>query len=793
MALTSSYSGRGLDFFSSCDIACKKAVRLLSERSAQGSWKSLSRLAKRDLSLVHELPLQAMNDKLKKYPFVDPTPFDELLTAVDKVANIVSTSKSIEDDLEVVARFECQIPLKLRELQTMTRPFLEVDGIHSVEGVDAITAEIVRCLLKLHNLVKVWEWTLTCHLKELANAGFAARHFEQRVTALAGLCATAELSVFEASQRLRLQRSDTHAFKVPEAEIDAICQRLPDLAQERLFKGSCSARLEHGANPKFGEEDAQGINSIPGLEEVRAEALQWWWDQGFASAAPCRILAAAIWNHMRQSGLHPDPWVAEHLPLLLHEIYGVQMSCDTFMNNFLLKLGGYIASNNVEVPIGQGLPLLTDVNRTAESLLRFVRQWCKLSTELKEEAASTQNQDSFKKKSVKRASKFKMDTFLDAMTQTGHSVNDVIELLEGAKRIEDHVLRVPASEQRYRVDADMIIRWELLTRRNQDLQENIPISDRDKGPYITLPTLITEDDLKAVWRGLYHDGASFLVNSEVYHAAKEKYFMNEDDSEEEELVHLSSGDDVSDFFGFKLIEAHQDLDSSSRPSLFLSFLRGENTLTSRRQLPGLPALPWCLGTDPRNTMVLDLEAQGLAPFHCILKKAAAQERRVCIAPLHGDRGESYIVLPMYQPIQVRDGYHLRCHDWLFELNIEHDYETNTSALTIMTEDGTSFQSPFEGCHIGVGTLSRKRPYQPAFPTAKMVLTSRTEKMQEVHLVFLYEPPTNRWTVVNHCPDERGGLMVLSTGTSYPLSLGLRVRLGPLLLECALDEQFVEEE
>lgn len=120
-----------------------------------------------------------------------------------------------------------------------------------------------------------------------------------------------------------------------------------------------------------GFQAIQSPEAVPNMMEARTEALQWWYNQGFDSAVPTRILSAAL----RKQLVDFDPWVAEMMPRTLVRIYGSYMDCDTFMNRFLLQFGGYTSGNNVEVPRGQGLPLLSNLGRVAESLLAFLQHW----------------------------------------------------------------------------------------------------------------------------------------------------------------------------------------------------------------------------------------------------------------------------------------------------------------------------------------------------------------------------------------------------------------------------------
>jgi len=314
--------------------------------------------------------------------------------------------------------------------------------------------------------------------------------------------------------------------------------------------------------------------------------------------------------------------------------------------------------------------------------------------------------------------------------------------------------------------------------------ERLQKHDRDLGPYIKLDPQ-DEGELTRAWDGLFREDAYWLFNPVVLAAAKAniKATIAVSDSEEENVVALVEQDDVSNYFGLSLVDAPPELDQTA----LVSFLRRQDMMTSRRCLQGLPALPWCLGSDSRNTLVLDGSAQGVRRFHCVLKKSKTQAQRVSLVPVDS-RAKSFIVLPKYQPFQVRDGDRFVCHGWSCEVQLERDSETNTTHLVLLTEDGQRFEAPLDGCHVGAGAASLQQKMQPAFPTAKFVVDDPGHDIAQVHLAFCYDQPMNRWTVVDHSRHPRGALLALKAGVAYPLSHGLHLLFGPMLLKCDLDSQ-----
>ncbi|CAE8586146.1 unnamed protein product, partial [Polarella glacialis] len=104
--------------------------------------------------------IEAVHDWIQSVtrPYWLPEALEQVVALGAKTSRGPTSARAYEDDdeleLEQLARFEYQIPMKLRELQVMVRPFLEVRSSHYIEGVDAITSELVRGLLHIHQIVK---------------------------------------------------------------------------------------------------------------------------------------------------------------------------------------------------------------------------------------------------------------------------------------------------------------------------------------------------------------------------------------------------------------------------------------------------------------------------------------------------------------------------------------------------------------------------------------------------------------------------------------------------------------
>lgn len=386
-----------------------------------------------------------------------------------------------------------------------------------------------------------------------------------------------------------------------------------------------------------------------------------------------------------------------------------------------------------------------------------------------------------------------MSSFMDRIQETGHSAKEVVALLEGARPIPSHVLTVPVPLERYRIDTEMTRRWELVTDQYGDLKELMQAHHRDLGPYVHLRLDQPEqwaEHLKSQPREAW-----CLVNPDIVKKAAKGYVIEDEDSDDdeeddtfEELKDPGAPRDVSDSFGLRLVEWPEELGAgaSCTASTFVRFFSEEGYLVSRFHLQGLPKLPWLFGSDERNTIIMDIPGTGtgIAPFHCIFQRSNVQPLRACIVPLGDPMAQSYIICPKYQPLQVQNGDRLVCHEWMFQLRIEPTENAHVSALSLLTDEGVVYKVPFEGCHVGAGNRSRQLENQPTFPSAKFALTHRLKDMAAVHLAFHFSPPMNRWTLVDHSPNPLGALLLLQPGVAYPLSEGLRVKLGPVVLEVA---------
>merc|ERR1712032_1570670 len=107
---------------------------------------------------------------------------------------------------------------------------------------------------------------------------------------------------------------------------------------------------------------------------------------------------------------------------------------------------------------------------------------------------------------------------------------------------------------------------------------------------------------------------------------------------------------------------------------------------------------------------------------------------------------------------------------------------HSSSLSLLSDEGTTFDVPMEGCHVGAGNRSKQTKFQPSFPQHKLALKHRLKDMAAIHMAFFYHMPTNRWTLVDHAPDPLGTLLLLKSDTAFHLSEGMRVKLGPVVLE-----------
>lgn len=814
---------------------------------------SLQQQILRDVEFLSNMPLQTLNDRLKKYPFVDPQPFDELLSEIlnsvlewlqwvtntDFIVEVChsvgtatlasiaqsngtpkpaipltgqksATNRDQIDEVLELAKYAYPMPLKLRDLQMMIRPFMEVRSHHHIVGLDAIISELVKGLLRLYHTVKGWDDAMVGHIDQLAQA--CLEDEPKRIVAICELCACMEMDVFEAS--FRLSHIDKEKFLITPSALEVICQKLPLFQDQWTLKGPPAAGPGSGGfslsvfekgvrkHPRDIEERPHSTNqhhTWNAWQEVRAEALMWWREQKFTGGVQTRILASALLTYLADHGLHPDPHMADMLPRVLQSLFSVSISCKAFMNRFLLLVGGYTDTNGVEVLAGYGLPLQSNIPRCAESLLVFMRNWsegvaARLDDDIGEFASAT-NRGSTQRVSVvlhdvSRASEFNMLEFMDQIAGPKHSVREVVDMLEGATPIPEHVLKAPVEDKRYRVDDKTVRHWELSTKLHHDLIEALDEHHRDLGPYVHID-LEKPDGLQAAWGGkAAKRSETTLINPDIAAAARKGYDMRDSDSEDNELDSppQDANGPLSDRFGLRLVQFPKEVGSGeSSESTFVRYFSQDGRLVSRDYLQGLPSLPWSFGHDERNTIIIDVPGSGLASFQCLFAHCKAQPNRPCLIPMGGPMAPTYIVCPKYQPLQVQNGDRLVCHQWNFELRILPT-GLHMSTLFLLSDEGDSFEVPTDGCHVGAGNRSRQSPNQPSFPKTKFALKHRLKNMAAVHMAFHYHAPTNRWTLVDHSPEPDGTLLLLKTGTAYPLSHGLRVMLGPVVLETVIKHQ-----
>mmetsp|Transcript_90995 Transcript_90995/g.167082 ORF Transcript_90995/g.167082 Transcript_90995/m.167082 type:complete len:871 (+) Transcript_90995:70-2682(+) len=851
---------RGLDFFVGCESICQQIRDHVSRSQGETATASLQQGVLRDIEFLHNMPMQTLNDRLKKYPFVDPQPFDwlltEILTAVlewlqwitnplwivevahcvgdatkdsenndsdngqrfspvSNMSGLMSAQKKARganqdgiDEAIELGKFSYPMPLKLRDLQMMIRPFMETRSHHHILGLDAIVSELIRGLLRLYHTVKGWDEALVGHIDNLAHANLEDE--SKRIVAICELCACMEMDVFEASHRLH--HIDREKFNISPSSLEVICQKLPLFQDQWILKGPPIGGPGNGgfsldmfekgvrkhARDLMSDDHYRSSSrhnnggSWSPWQEVRAEALMWWRQQHFTGGVQTRILASALLTYLADHGLHSDPHMAEMLPRVLQTLFNVSISCKAFMNKLLLLLGGYTDTDGVQVQRGYGLPLKSNVPRCAESLLVFMRQWSedlehhRFASIIAAGEKSMEKRVSARSQSVKRASEFNLEQFLEHISGPKHSVREVIDMLEGATPIPDSVLNVKADDRRYRIDEKTERAWELKVELHNDLLEVLDEHHRDLGPYVHID-FEQPETLQTLSGGKAQEGT--IINPELAAAARKEYSMEDSDSDSDVEIpqDRSKPMKLSDVFGLRLAQFPPKVGAGeSSKSTFVRFFSKGGRLISRRHMNGLPPLPWSFGSDERNTIIIDMPGadDGLAPFHCLFTQSKAQPMRGTITPMGGTMAPTYIVCPKYQPIQVQNGDRLVCHQWNFELRIVPT-GLHMSTLLLLTDEGDSFEVPTDGCHVGAGNRSRQLPNQPSFPLTKFALKHRLKDMAAVHMAFNYHAPTNRWTLVDHSPEPLGTLLLLKTGTAYPLSHGLRLKLGPVILETVI--------
>lgn len=832
-------SNRGLDFFASCDAACKQVREHVRTSKGEIALQGMQWAILRDVDFLQHMPLQTLNDRLKLYPFVDPSSFDDLLaemisavlewmqwvTDPDWIVEVIHAIGAINEkkkaceanaardeadggaprnsgetleslreeveELEELAKFVYPLPLKLRDLQAMIRPFMEVRSHHFIHGLDAVVTELVRDLLRLYYTIKSWDEALVQHTRKLADATMEKKGEHVISLALCEFCSCMEFDVFEASHRL--SHVDETKFPLTKGDIEIVCQKLPIFQDKVLLKGPPVATFSRGGHlqklisgatgaktaARQSPDSDNGRGNKTDYDEMRMEALSWWRKSLFGHGIGTGILASTLLTYFVEAGLHPDPHVASKLPEVLEALFGCQISCRVFMNKLLPKLGGYVDSHGIEVPAGQGLPLLNNVGRCAETILVFIRRWSDITrklTDLDWSHSAARNNPG-----VSRGGEFDMDKLVQDLTGPKHDVHEVVNLLEGATPIPHHILNVPVDEKRYRVDEEAERLWEHTTGQFMDLSESLESHHRDLGPYVHINLENQGVDVITQPKGI----TSSVTSVKLAKPSSDREAMDQEveaTCKEFEAPQV----DLSEVFGLRLVDWPRDAVGSGpeSTSTFVSYFSETGRVVSRESLKGLPPLPWSFGTDKRNAIILDIP-QGVAPFHCIFTRARAQAMRPCVLAFGGPLVPAYIVCPKYQPIQVQNGDRLVCHQWNFELRILPT-GLHMSSLQILTDEGTIFDVPLDGCHVGAGNRSRRVPNQPSFPQTKFALKHRLKDMSAVHMVFSYHAPSNRWTLMDHSPDPLGTLLLLKTGIAYPLSHGSRVKLGPVILETVIN-------
>jgi hypothetical protein len=527
------------------------------------------------------------------------------------------------------------------------------------------------------------------------------------------------------------------------------------------------------------DDDEQ--ESAMALIGVRGEALAWWQSQGFNEAVPTRILASTLLNQFVDQQLHPDPHVSEMLPRVLEKLFSEQVSAKAFMNMFLPLTGGYVDSRGVEVPIGAGLPLKTNLERCAESLLTFLRQWSDLVLAAEEEdwqktSKSLRSGGDFRQMSGQLAA----DEFMHAVEASGHGYRDVVAMLEGVIQSPEEILNVPIEEHRYKMQDGIRRTWEILTGQFIDTVEMAKEGSRDLGPYLHVE-VDRPETVAAAWGGSQPSTAAWVTNPKLAEDARIHFLEQHDDEFPQPGILAHSFLHASDSLSLTLVGFPSDMAMPVSTSTFVKFF-AEGRRISRTGLQGLPPMPWTFGSDRRNTIVVDVPGVTIAQFHCMFVPSRSQPWRACVIPLGNLLSPTYLICPKYQPIEVHNGDRIVCHQWVFELRIDGGGASHVSQLKILTDEGEEFKMPMDGCHVGAGNRSKQIEHQPWFPPTKFPLKHRLRDMAAVQFSVVRNPSCDRWMLVDHSHDPEGTLLQLRTGTAYPLSEGMNMKLGPLVLE-----------
>jgi hypothetical protein len=341
---------------------------------------------------------------------------------------------------------------------------------------------------------------------------------------------------------------------------------------------------------------------------------------------------------------------------------------------------------------------------------------------------------------------------------------------------------VPAEQRRYKVEDGARRTWELLVEQFYDLVELVEEGSRDLGPYVRVE-IDRPETVEAAWGGSQPATACCLTSPEIARAAR-THLLEQRAAPGEELPEALAVKRLhaSDSFSLALVEFPPELASPDAGSTFTSFFAREGRRISRTGLPGLPQLPWTFGSDRRNTIVVDVPGVTVAPFHCIFAPSRAQPWRTCIIPAGNRMSPTYLICPKYQLLEVHNGDRLVCQQWTFELRISGTGSDHVSGLTILTDEGEEFKVPMDGCHVGAGNWSKQIRHQPSFPPTKFPLKHRLRDMAAVQFALVRNGACDRWMLVDHSPDPQGTMMLLRPGVAYPLSEGMRVKIGPLVVE-----------
>lgn len=804
--------GKGLDFFvDTYKVIYQMREHVENQCFGVGPFSILAHAILHRVEYLRDMPLRTLNDKLKRYPFVDPLGFDMLLSQMlseplqwlklvtnpawftDAIHKAGETSEprrgygqrlgmqnvdydmdrerrnsqasqqtstvTTEDDMEEeedynafgsdMKEFTYPYPIKLRELQGMVRPFMEVKSSHHIAGLDAIISETVRGFLALFQHVEAWDRALMTLLEKLAadpeKAMVMAGQIpmeSSRMKIVSELAAMIQMDSYELTHRLF--QVESSKFHIDEVEIEMVGNKYPFFQEQAVLRGLPQAQY-------YGSR---------GSHESRVEALAWWRDNSFSHATPTRILATSILGELLDAGLHPDPHVAEAFPRVLSAIFGEQILQVIFMDYFTPLLGGFVDGQGFNVPPAEGFRPKSNPSRTAEAVLVFLRSWVDAVTQFENEAEA-------KKKHAEIA----RQNGTDPSIPSGWRVPDVkgadiVGLLEGEIDVPDELTTIPCEKQRYAISDNQKRIWELESRRLHFYVEHLHFRDRDLGPYLHVDPENPES-LKAAW-GLQSPGNR--EQSSLPFQPKQP-----------ELRH-----EISDAFGLKLVEWPADASDSTFVRFFAPSEDGAHGKhIARGDLDGLPPLPWSFGSDQRNTVIVDVPDEKLANFQCLFVASHLQPNVPCVVPL-GDPfvAPMYILTPKYQHLPVKNGYRLICHSWVFECRIMTT-GLHASSLSLLTDEGEIFEVPSSGCHVGAGHRSKQLEHQPRFPQTKMALKHRLQGMSTVHIAFHYNKLADRWTLVDHSPGPFDTLLQLKPGHGYPLTSGLRVRLGEVTLEAVI--------